>query len=177
MKKGMLLLIILAAAPACGSKPKKTTTPSEVVDGTPLPAADKKKKAEPSPESAVSTPDPGSGRFDPIYFDYDLADLRQEARDELVELSRYLEKNPTTKLFIYGHADERGTPEYNIALGLDRAKAARAYLVRLGVEEKRVTIKSYGEEQPAVEGGDEVSYQKNRRAEFEIVSDARAGAR
>jgi peptidoglycan-associated lipoprotein len=104
--------------------------------------------------------------FGPIYFEYDEAQLRADSKATLERLATYLEVNPQVRVTIAGNADERGTPEYNIALGQERADAVRKYLVRLGVPEARVSAMSYGEENPAVEGQGEAAWAKNRRAEL-----------
>jgi peptidoglycan-associated lipoprotein len=78
--------------------------------------------------------------------------------------------NPSVRIRIAGHTDERGSDEYNLALGQRRAAAAKRYLTERGVEGARIDVISYGEERPAVQGGDESAWQQNRRAEFEIVA-------
>ena len=101
-----------------------------------------------------------------VYFQYDEATLSDETRDHLSRNADLLKGAPQLVLIIEGHADERGTNEYNLALGERRAQAVQQYLSSYGVDIGRITVLSYGEEKPSVEGGDESSWSKNRRAEF-----------
>ncbi len=103
-----------------------------------------------------------------IYFDYDSAVLKPEAKQKLERGAAWLKQNPTVNVQIEGHCDERGTNEYNLALGERRALSARRYLVSLGVSDARIFTISYGEERPAVEGHDESAWKFNRRAEFKV---------
>ena len=105
-----------------------------------------------------------------VYFDFDSSVLSQEARKKLVKNAEKLSKDGKVKIRIEGNCDERGSDEYNIALGERRAKAAMQYLATLGIPEKRLSSISYGKEKPAVEGHDETAWAKNRRDEFVIVS-------
>lgn len=104
------------------------------------------------------------------YFAYDSYSLGGDAREALKFNANWLKENPAATVQIEGHCDERGTTEYNIALGERRANAARDYLVRLGVDASRVSVISYGEERPADPGHDESAWGKNRRAAFVILS-------
>lgn len=107
--------------------------------------------------------------FETIYFDYDKSDLRQDARDVLSKNAEILLKsNSTAKAQIEGHCDERGSAEYNLALGERRAKSSMQYLITLGVKADRLSVISYGKEKPAVQGSDEAAWAKNRRAETVI---------
>jgi len=101
-----------------------------------------------------------------IYFDFDKYNLREDARRILDLNAEILKTNPDVNIVIEGHCDERGTNEYNLALGENRAKAAKDYLVRLGIDASRITTLSYGEEQPVAMGHDEESWSQNRRGEF-----------
>ena len=103
---------------------------------------------------------------EPIYFDFDQSDLRPEAREILNVKAEVLRRYPDIRIRIEGHCDERGTVEYNLALGERRAEAARAYLIDLGIDPDRITTVSYGEERPAVEGSNEAAWSQNRRDEF-----------
>jgi peptidoglycan-associated lipoprotein len=100
---------------------------------------------------------------DTVYFDYDSSVLRQDAQ---VTLSQQLESltEDDSPIVIEGHADERGTREYNIGLGARRANEVRNYLLAKGIEYERMTTVSYGKDKPAVEGHDESAWSKNRRA-------------
>jgi peptidoglycan-associated lipoprotein len=101
-----------------------------------------------------------------IYFEFDQSDLSAEARDELQRKAEVLRTYPEIRIRIEGHCDERGTVEYNLALGERRAEAARQYLVDLGIDPDRMTTVSYGEERPAVAGSNEAAWSQNRRDEF-----------
>lgn len=105
-----------------------------------------------------------------VYFDFDKSDLRQDARDILSKNAEAMLKGlPDAKVKIEGNCDERGSDEYNVALGDRRAKSVAKYLVTLGVKADRITTVSYGKEKPAVQGHDEAAWAKNRRADFVIV--------
>lgn len=99
-----------------------------------------------------------------IYFDLDKYDIRSEFAQILEAHANFLYSNPFYKMNVEGHADERGTPEYNIALGERRANAVKMYLQGQGVSADQITIISYGKEKPAVLGHNEATYAKNRRA-------------
>jgi len=101
-----------------------------------------------------------------IYFDFDKYNLREDARRALDINAEILKSNPAVNIVIEGHCDERGTNEYNLALGENRARAAKDYLVRLGIDASRITTLSYGEEKPVALGHDEESWGQNRRGEF-----------
>jgi peptidoglycan-associated lipoprotein len=109
---------------------------------------------------------------DPIYFDYDKSDLRDDARMALDAKLPILRANPQVRIRIAGHTDERGSDEYNLALGQARAAAARRYLEARGIDGSRIDIVSFGEERPASAGGEETAWSRNRRDEFEIVAGA-----
>jgi peptidoglycan-associated lipoprotein len=104
-----------------------------------------------------------------IYFNFDSANLSDDARSSLSKNADMLAKNPSVKLRIEGNCDERGSDDYNMALGERRAKAARDYLVNLGVQPDRLSVISYGEEKPVDPGHDDAAWAKNRRDEFVIV--------
>ncbi|MFC3394977.1 peptidoglycan-associated lipoprotein Pal [Brenneria rubrifaciens] len=99
-----------------------------------------------------------------VYFDLDKYDIRSDFAQLLDSHAAFLRSNPSYKVTIEGHADERGTPEYNIALGERRANAVQMYLQGKGVSSDQISIVSYGKEKPAVLGHDEAAYAKNRRA-------------
>jgi peptidoglycan-associated lipoprotein len=141
---------------------------------------------EPVPEPVRVPPEPrlgedaiSSGDLDkinknsplkPVFFDYDSADLSPAAKSALDENAGVLKKYGTWVLTIEGHCDERGTPEYNLALGERRAVAALTYLVALGVASERLRTVSYGKEFPFDPGHDEGAWAKNRRAHFVITA-------
>jgi len=103
---------------------------------------------------------------DKIYFAFDSNELSQESRQILTEKAELLKANAGLALLVEGHCDERGTNEYNLALGERRARAAYEFLVLMGVDSSRLSIISYGEEYPAVQGNNEAAWSKNRRDEF-----------
>lgn len=105
-----------------------------------------------------------------IHFDFDKANIRDDMVPILERNAEWLKKHPTVKIRIEGYCDERGTVEYNLALGEKRAKAARDYLVSLGISPDRITIVSYGKSNPIDPRHNEEAWFKNRRAEFKIIS-------
>ena len=105
-----------------------------------------------------------------IYFDYDASDIRGDARSALDAKLPILRANPSLQIRISGHADERGSDQYNDALGQRRAASTRRYLTDNGIDASRIAIVSYGEQRPAASGADENAWALNRRAEFEITA-------
>ena len=103
-----------------------------------------------------------------IYFEFDSSVLLPMAEEVLKEKAQWLRSNPGISVIIEGHCDERGTNEYNLALGDRRAESAKAYLVNLGISESRLTSISFGEERPVDPGNNEAAWAKNRRSHFEI---------
>ncbi|HEX2494449.1 MAG TPA: peptidoglycan-associated lipoprotein Pal [Steroidobacter sp.] len=101
-----------------------------------------------------------------VYFDYDRAEIKPEYVSIINAHSKFLNGVPTRSVRLEGHSDERGSREYNIGLGERRAQAVRRALMLQGVGEAQITTVSYGEERPAVQGGDESAYAKNRRVEL-----------
>jgi peptidoglycan-associated lipoprotein len=99
---------------------------------------------------------------DRIFFDFNKADLRPDARQQIEKWADFLKKNPQDTVTVEGHCDERGTREYNLALGERRAAAAQKYLIALGIDAKRISTISYGKERPAV-GSNEAAWAQNRR--------------
>lgn len=104
-----------------------------------------------------------------IYFDFDSATLSESSRNTLAKNTAVLTKEGTSKIRIEGNCDERGSTEYNLALGERRAKAAQQYLITMGVKPERLSIISFGKEKPAVQGNDETAWSKNRRDEFAVI--------
>jgi len=103
-----------------------------------------------------------------IYFDYDDSSLNDLDREMLKKKAEWLNSNSDVSVVIEGHCDERGTTEYNLALGDRHAESVRSYLIDLGINSIRLEKISYGEEMPAVQGNDEDAWAKNRRAHFTI---------
>jgi peptidoglycan-associated lipoprotein len=129
---------------------------------------------EPLPEDAIATRDLDdlnrSGLLKPVFFALDSSDVGEAGQQALQENAQVLRKYPQMQITIEGHADERGTAEYNLALGERRAVAARAYLVSLGIGANRVRTVTYGKEFPFDPGHTEDAWSKNRRAHFVITA-------
>jgi peptidoglycan-associated lipoprotein len=106
---------------------------------------------------------------DTIYFAFDSSTVPSSERMKLQQVSEWMKANPDHSLYLAGHADKRGTPEYNRALGERRALAVREYLVGLGVAPGALYTNSYGADRPAVEGDSEAAYAKNRRVQVGVV--------
>jgi len=126
----------------------------------------------PSREGAVKAPaaarEAVASTLGNIYFDFDKSNIRPKEREILKEHAAWLTKNKDYKVLISGHCDERGTTEYNLALGERRAAETKKFLVSLGVEESRINTISFGKERPADPGHSEEAWAKNRRAEFDL---------
>ena len=120
--------------------------------------------------AAGSASDSGTASFadsgNVIYFEYNSSEIRDEFLPLIIRIAKKLEENSTMKLRLEGHADERGTREYNLALGERRAREVRNLIILQGVHDKQVDIVSYGEEKPAVTGSGEEFWQQNRRVEL-----------
>lgn len=110
------------------------------------------------------------GPLKSLYFDYDRYDLRVDARETLKANVDWLKSHSAVRVEIEGHADERGTNEYNLALAFKRAQSSKDYLLSLGVPDERISTISYGEEVPACRDQNEKCWQKNRRARFVVVA-------
>jgi peptidoglycan-associated lipoprotein len=104
----------------------------------------------------------------PVYFDLDKSDLTESSRAALDAKIEILRDKPEIKIRINGHTDDRGSDEYNLALGMRRAAATKEYLITHGIDASRFEVQSFGAEQPAAEGQNEEAWAKNRRCEFEI---------
>ena len=135
--------------------------PSSDATATPAPAPAPATTARPAPKDFAAVPE-----LQDIYFDFDKYDIRPADTRTLDANAAWLKSNPNHLLLIEGHADERGTNEYNLALGERRAKSTMNYLVSQGVQANRITIISYGEERPTCTEKTEACWAKNRRAHF-----------
>jgi peptidoglycan-associated lipoprotein len=150
------------ALPACKKEAPEQLPPPPQGAETPTP----------TPAPLPQGPVPGTQQHfsqtmqgrDVIYFDFDKFDIDAEDQAALRTQAQYLQQYPNVRATIEGHCDERGTREYNIALGERRANAARNYLVSLGVGAERLTIVSYGKERPVALGSNEEAWARNRRA-------------
>ncbi|MEW6219381.1 MAG: peptidoglycan-associated lipoprotein Pal [Thermodesulfobacteriota bacterium] len=104
----------------------------------------------------------------PVYFDFDKFNIRDDQKERMATNTRFLKDSPNVKIRVEGNCDERGTNEYNMALGERRANSAKKYLVNMGVAANRVDTLSLGEERPLLMGHDEMSWAQNRRDDFVI---------
>lgn len=111
---------------------------------------------------------------DMVFFDYDMSDIRNDAAAALRQKVNILQASPQVQLRIEGHADDRGSTEYNLALGNRRASAIREFLTGFGLSESRFSIVSFGEERPLSNGSGEAAWARNRRGEFEVTAGANA---
>jgi peptidoglycan-associated lipoprotein len=189
MRRITVLLVAglaVTALPACGSKRKpnlSTVEPGQGSDrsrdtrddasagldsGSDLGAMDRSGLSGEDIPTAMDATTEG-GPLDDIYFEYDQHDLTEGAKTTLAQHAQWLQARPGVKVMVEGHCDERGTVEYNLALGDKRARATREYLVGLGVAEGRLTAISLGKERPKDPGHDEQAWAKNRRAHFALA--------
>jgi peptidoglycan-associated lipoprotein len=185
------LSIALVAAVACSKKaPETAPAPAANADSVAKArAADSAKAAQAAAAAAAKAHDDSiakvrtdsiaavqqradmlkSGFAVPIYFDFDKSTLTDTAKAVLDKKIKILNANPSVTVQIEGHTDERGSSEYNMALGQRRAASVKRYLTQHGIADSRIMIISYGEEKPAAAGHDETSWSQNRRAEFVIT--------
>jgi peptidoglycan-associated lipoprotein len=159
----ILALAVLAFTAGCAKNVKPAAAP--VASTAPAPAA--------APSAATTNTAPQVSPLDDpnsplaqrvVYFDFDKSDIKPEFLDTLTAHAKYLVANPTQKIRIEGYTDERGTVEYNIALGDRRAQAVRRFMLFQGVSADQISTVSYGESHPADPGHDETAWAKNRRA-------------
>ena len=170
----VLAIAGLVATAACSKKKADLPPPPPQAATTTAPATDA------APTGTVSQGAvPGSAAdfrqqsgSDRVFFAYDSYELDDAARETLNRQAQWLNKYPNVRITVEGHADERGTREYNLALGDRRANAAKNYLAAQGVSAGRISTISYGKERPEVQGSDEESYAQNRRAETVISGGA-----
>jgi len=177
----IVLGMLAALSGGCAKKqPQLTPTP------TPEPAPPAATAPAPAPTvtlpPAEEAPDPlagdlatvnryvhEQGLLADVLFDYDRHELRADARRQLEANARFLKERPQFRIALEGHADERGTIEYNLALGQERAASARSFLDAMGVSSDRLQATSYGKERPLCTQRNESCWQRNRRVHFEIV--------
>jgi peptidoglycan-associated lipoprotein len=163
-------VLALGLIAACGGKQVEDTPPAPEMTPAPAPTP------RPSPvavDTMRSTPDTrGSTLAERIHFALDRADLSPEARTTLAAKAEILRASPDVTLRISGHADERGSDEYNLALSKRRAAEAKRFLTQQGVDSTRLETVGYGEEQPLDTGATEPAWAVNRRAEFSVIGGA-----
>jgi peptidoglycan-associated lipoprotein len=172
----LAIILVFSFAVSCKKKPKEVPpAPPQTQEQPPVERVEQPKVQEPqlSEEDMLLQKSLDQiNREKPlgtIYFDYDSAVVRNDARGVLDTDAAWLKKFRTVKVLVEGHCDERGTEEYNLALGEKRAKAAQDYLLSTGITADRLKIISYGKSQPINPGHDESSWQLNRRAQFLII--------
>ena len=182
MRASPLLMLLAATAVAlgCGGKkppeqPEPQAAPAPAPAPTPPPPDDSAERErlerermanEAAERARAVAADLGAM----IYFDYDQAVVRSADEATLDRKSAILQANPNVRVTISGHADERGSDEYNLALGNRRAAAAKRHLQNRGVDGSRLDVVSYGEERPLDPGHDEASWAQNRRDEFQVTA-------
>jgi len=163
MRNSVIALAAVASLAACASRPEPTPTPTT----TAPPTAEQPRGPVPG-----SVEDFRVSVGDRVFFGYDRFDLSPEARSVLERQAAWLRQYPNVRLLVAGNCDERGTREYNLALGARRAAASRDYLVSLGVAGNRLETVSYGKERPLDARANEEAWSVNRNAHSQIVSGA-----
>ena len=190
MHRGMALALIAAVfVSGCRRNPETVAVPTDTAPPTPAPTCDAacmQRRADSiaaanaerdrlAREAEANARASAVARMKStleatIYFDYDAAEIRGDAKAALDSKLAILRANTGVQIRISGHADERGSDQYNDALGQQRAAAAKRYLTDNGIDAARISIVSFGEQRPATTGSDESAWSRNRRAEFEIVA-------
>jgi peptidoglycan-associated lipoprotein len=182
MRATSLLLVLATAglAAACGGKPAPEQpapepTPAPAPAPTPAPTddsaeRDRMERERMAREAAERAKAVAADLASMINFEYDQAAVRATDQGILDRKAAILGANPNVKIQISGHADERGSDEYNLALGNRRAAAAKRYLENKGIDASRMDVVSYGEERPLNPGHDEAAYAQNRRDEFQVTA-------
>ena len=160
----ILVVIFITMSFSGGCCPKKKVATAAPPPPAPAAQAPVVKEAPPPPPPVVE-----KMTFEPIYFDFDKSNLKPPAIAKLDKIGDWMSKDSTARITIEGNCDERGTNEYNFALGDRRANSAKQYLVNLGISADRLSTISYGEERPADPGHDEAAWAKNRRDEFKLM--------
>jgi len=167
--KALAIVVPMATLAACSSNQEtdsgmgagqETNQQAEQDSGVEVGAAERQKTLEEQRQEKMEA----LRKEHIVYFAFDKSNVQSEYAELLAAHADYLVKNPSVKVVIEGHADERGTPEYNIALGERRAQAVEDYLQNLGVQDSQTSTVSYGEEKPLVDESTESAYAKNRRA-------------
>jgi peptidoglycan-associated lipoprotein len=165
---------VLVVSTACGGNPEPPAAPA------PPPPAPVASRPAPQPstdngaEAARRAREAELARMratmaQRVHFDYDRSEIRAESRAILDRKTRILRSEPTLRIRVEGHADDRGSTEYNLALGSRRAEAVKAYITAAGIQPSRIQILSYGEDRPLERARTEASWSRNRRAEFVVT--------
>ena len=189
----LVLALLVSVLPSCRTRTRRkpvtpaavpTATTAETVPEVPMTVTtDTTDFVRTEPPEAMITSEPLAsdmgiatdqahqrGWIRDVFFEYDSFALSPDGQEALAVSASWLKSHPEYGLLIEGHCDERGTEQYNLALGDRRANIAREYLATLGVEDRRMRTVSYGEERPFAEGSDEQAWRQNRRARLVLVS-------
>lgn len=161
---GLLALLVLAGCTSSEPEPVEPEVIEQPTEPAPPPTVRPEPKPVVSPEGVPLDPQSGDPIATVFYFDFDRSELKPRARTILSGHARYLRDNASARITIEGHCDERGTREYNLALGERRAATVRSYLQSLGVRASQMSTVSFGEERPVDPGHSESAWAKNRRA-------------
>jgi peptidoglycan-associated lipoprotein len=153
-----IAIALTVGVAACAKK--QEVKPAEVADTTPTTTTAPADDGKYGPEDLETD---SCLRQRVVYFDFDRADIKSEAAAILACHGKYLSDRPSAAITLEGHADERGSREYNLGLGERRANAAKNFLVSQGIEARRVATISYGKERPSVNGSNEAAWSQNRR--------------
>jgi peptidoglycan-associated lipoprotein len=174
----VLLLVAACALSACASKPSKPAGSGEAgmtgAGGAEGSGAANANAGNASGDDEVAGPQAGLLAKRTVYFDFDSSEIKGEGTDIVAAHAKYLAANPSARVRLEGHTDERGSREYNIGLGERRAQSVRRALMLQGAADGQISTVSYGEERPAVAGHDEAAWAKNRRVEFVYLGSAPA---
>ena len=165
MKKINILILTLIFMFSCSTIPVEEVDSQQATTVDLTSDSDTSSGATSDPISDVDIGEP----YVKIYFDYDQDTLREDALSDLLKVSRLMKDNPKFTLLVEGHADERGTREYNLALSERRAKAVEDFLSASGVSSFNVEVVGYGEEKPVDVGSNESAWSQNRRAELFFI--------
>jgi peptidoglycan-associated lipoprotein len=171
-----LVILALLITASCSKKAVKTTKDPNYGSNSSAAASEGSstsiQQGDLEKSQTISTTDSGERvmmvMLEDIYFEFDKSTLTAQAKESLVKKAEWLRSRKDVKVIIEGHCDERGTNEYNLALGDRRAASTKTFLVDLGIAPSRLTIISYGEERPLISGHNEEAWAKNRRAHFGI---------
>ena len=168
LKLVLIVLFLCSSLIGC-AKPAPEADPGDVGKTDMTQTSDVKSADDGSMKAEVVPTHDHIAGMERVLFDFDQFTLSAEARGILGNNAKYLQANSGTNVVIEGHCDERGSDEYNLALGESRALAAKSYLVSLGISAKRLSVISYGEEKPLSKGAGESAWGQNRRAEFKAI--------
>ena len=162
------LALSIGGLTGCASKKKAPAAPvQETKAPAPAPAPAPVVKQAPKEVVEDLTP-PSDLKLMTVYFDYDKSDIRDDQKSALTQNADIMSKYKTLTVLIEGNCDERGTDEYNMALGERRADSVKRFLSDYGIDASRISIISYGEKKPVAQGNNEAAWSKNRRADFVI---------